>query len=117
MGAQREYHRAWLSPDGTVYACGGIPDAWSAANPVHASSEQFFLGPVGIDSITPPSGSFAGGTVVQIQGSGFTIGADTAVPLGGIPATGVSVASPTPLSGVVPAPYVRSGVPCGWTSR
>jgi IPT/TIG domain-containing protein/Big-like domain-containing protein/BACON domain-containing protein/3-keto-disaccharide hydrolase/beta-xylosidase-like protein len=51
--------------------------------------------------ITPASGPTAGGTAVQIQGSGFTAG--STVTIGGAPATSVVVNSDINISAVTPA--------------
>jgi hypothetical protein len=59
-----------------------------------------YTGPI-ITSISPNSGSTAGGTAVTIDGSGFT-GASR-VTFGGTPATDVTVVSDTEITAVTPA--------------
>jgi IPT/TIG domain-containing protein len=53
--------------------------------------------PISITRITPSSGPTSGGTVVTIEGSGFTSGADARI--GDIPLTGITVVSPTEITG------------------
>lgn len=55
-----------------------------------------------ITSITPSSGSVAGGTVVTINGSGFTAAAPVTVTFGGVAGTNVVVTSATALTVVAP---------------
>jgi hypothetical protein len=62
------------NPDGQVVT---LPQAFT------------FVAPLGVTSITPNTGSTAGGTVVNINGTGFQAGAT--VTIGGIPATDVNV--------------------------
>ncbi len=57
--------------------------------------------PPAISSINPPSGSTAGGTVVQINGSGFISG--STVTIGGVSATGVVINSSTSITATTPA--------------
>jgi len=54
-----------------------------------------------VSSISPNSGSTAGGTAVTITGTNFLAG--PAVSIGGAPATGVNVTSSTTLTAVTPA--------------
>lgn len=54
-----------------------------------------------VDSISPNSGTAAGGTSVTISGSGFTDA--TAVTIGGADATGVSVDNDTTITATTPA--------------
>jgi cytochrome c peroxidase len=56
--------------------------------------------PPSITSIGPSSGSTVGGTFVNISGDGFAQGA--AVTFGGLPATGVSIFSPSTISATTP---------------
>lgn len=57
--------------------------------------------PVEVDSITPPFGPAAGGTIVAITGSGFTQGAE--VRIADVPLSNVEVLSDTELTGVTVA--------------
>ena len=57
--------------------------------------------PPTVTSLTPTSGTTAGGTAVTITGTGFT-GA-TGVTIGGVAATGVSVVSATSITATTPA--------------
>ena len=54
-----------------------------------------------VTSISPPSGTTAGGTAVSITGTGFLAGAT--VKLGGTAATGVTVVNSTTISATAPA--------------
>jgi hypothetical protein len=54
-----------------------------------------------VSSISPTSGTTAGGTAISITGSGFLAGAT--VSLGGTPATGVTVVSSTSITATAPA--------------
>jgi hypothetical protein len=56
--------------------------------------------PPEIDALSPTSGSTAGGTTVGIVGSGFRSG--LVVTFGGVPATAVTIQSPTHLTAVTP---------------
>jgi acid phosphatase len=60
-----------------------------------------------VGSITPNSGSTAGGNAVTIRGSGFANGAT--VMMGGVPATDVSVASSTTINATTP-PHAAGAV-------
>jgi photosystem II stability/assembly factor-like uncharacterized protein len=60
-----------------------------------------------VRSVSPASGTVAGGTKVILTGSGFTEGAK--VRFGGVAATGVTVISPTVISATVP-PHVAGSV-------
>ena len=55
-----------------------------------------------ITSITPVTGTTAGLTPLQINGTGFSVNSITRVLVGGIPATGVNVITPNQLNCVVP---------------
>jgi PKD repeat protein len=56
--------------------------------------------PAALRSVSPATGPLAGGTRVLLTGSGFTDGAT--VNFGGVPATAVTVLSPTLISATVP---------------
>lgn len=60
-----------------------------------------------VASISPASGTIGGGTVLTITGTGFAAGAS--VSLGGVAATGVSVAGATQLTAIAPA-HAAGGV-------
>ena len=60
-----------------------------------------YVAPPTVTSLTPTSGTTAGGTAVTITGTGFT-GA-TGVTIGGVAATGVSVVSATSITATTPA--------------
>ncbi len=62
-----------------------------------------------ISTITPPQAHILGGTTVTIAGSNFVVGA-TSFSFGATPATGVSCASTTSCTAVVPARAIIGGV-------
>jgi IPT/TIG domain len=54
---------------------------------------------VSVSSISPNTGSLAGGTFVSITGSGFQSGTPVTVTIDGVPLTGVTVVSDTEITG------------------
>ena len=76
---------------------GALPNAYTYTSPNPAPS---------VGSISPTSGTTAGGTAVTITGTGFFSGAT--VSFGGTAATGVTVASSTSISASAPAHAVGS---------
>jgi N-acetylneuraminic acid mutarotase len=54
-----------------------------------------------VASVTPGSGTPSGGTSINVGGTGFAVGA--ALTVGGAPATGVTVISPTSITATTPA--------------
>jgi hypothetical protein len=81
---------AFQTTGGTTVDSGSL--ACNAAPPAGA--------PV-VSAVTPISGPSAGGTALAVTGSGFVTGATVTV--AGVPATNVSVTSPTTLTAVAPA--------------
>jgi hypothetical protein len=62
-----------------------------------------YVTPLTFTSITPNSGTTAGGTAVTIVGTGFVTGSSLAVTIGGSPATSVVYGSSTSITAVTPA--------------
>ena len=60
------------------------------------------FGPPTVTAVTPASGPVAGGTPIQVTGTGFGP-RDVSVTIGGVAATGVAVVNPTTLAAVAPA--------------
>ena len=85
---------------GTVHITVTTPGGTSTTS----SADQFtYVPPPTFTSITPNSGSTAGGTAVTIVGTGFFTGTSLAVTIGGNAATGVSVTDATHIAATTPA--------------
>ncbi|HSU73843.1 MAG TPA: IPT/TIG domain-containing protein [Terrabacter sp.] len=68
-----------------------------------------------ISSVSPASGALAGGNVVTLRGTSFTV--VTGVWINGVPATSVTRVSATQLTAVVPARMATGPVPVRVTTR
>jgi hypothetical protein len=66
-----------------------------------SAADRYVFGPPTVSSLSPDSGPVSGGTVVTVDGANFT--ADATVDFGTVPATSVTVTSPTTLEAVAPA--------------
>jgi hypothetical protein len=74
----------------------------AGTSPISSSDTFVYTSPVpSVSSVSPASGSTAGGNTVTLGGNGFT-GATT-VSFGGNPATGITVLSSTVITAVAPA--------------
>ncbi|RMG18570.1 MAG: hypothetical protein D6729_06875, partial [Deltaproteobacteria bacterium] len=61
--------------------------------------------------VTPTDGPLSGGTTITVRGAGFVPGAQTAVLVGGVPATAVTVPDPWHLTAVTPQASTPGAVP------
>ncbi len=98
--------RCGLSTDGRVAAF--VSDAANlVVGDTNANSDAFVRhGEPLVSSVVPPCGPLAGGTSITIDGAGFDLlgaGASTAVSIGGVAATGVSVVSDSTIRCIAPA--------------
>ncbi|HJQ71510.1 MAG TPA: IPT/TIG domain-containing protein [Blastocatellia bacterium] len=87
-----------------LYQALGLSNPPAAASTAPDMTEFFDMStsptPV-VNSVSPNTGTTAGGTSITITGSGFTTGATVMV--GGVPATSVNVSSGTTITAVTPA--------------
>lgn len=110
---------AVVAPSAIVYPGGKIIEAVAPANtagPVDITvtsaqgtsatslSDAYFYGSPAVTSISPTTGSTAGGTAVTITGSGFA--PDATVTFGMLPATAVTRISSTSITAISPAANV-----------
>ena len=82
-------------------ACSSIGTCSLTMSQARVVSAAFATGSLPLTSLTPRRGTTAGGTSVEVVGSGFVVGA-TSVTVGGVPAAHVSVRSTTRLAFVTP---------------
>ncbi len=84
-----------------AHAAGAVPVSITASGGTANATQMFtYVAPPVLSSISPPSGTTAGGTIVTITGSGFLAG--STVTIGGNPATSVVVNSATSITATTP---------------
>jgi hypothetical protein len=89
-----------VTPENTV----GAKDVVVTTGGGSVTRASGFTYTIGLTGVSPSSGPATGGTTVTLTGSGFGTGATATI--GGIPATGCTVTSPTKMTCVTPASTV-----------
>jgi hypothetical protein len=95
---------ATITCETPAHAAGFVDVAVASSNGSGVLQNGFeYLGPPDIQSVSPNSGSMAGGTAVTISGTGFSTFGTTTVTFGGLAATDVVVASGVAITCTTPA--------------
>src|SRR5205085_6864027 len=63
----------------------------------------YFVPPLSVTSVTPPVGFTGGGTVVIINGTGFTSALNSSITFGGVPSSNVAIVDAITIRATAPA--------------